>query len=94
MYKKHYFNSYFYSGQNYEYANTPKLSAITDTADVYVFTDYAGIKELKEIGFTYNIVKRLYNFPNTELTTEFLNPKTRKKALENMYILDVDQKAK
>tara|TARA_R110002050_G_scaffold204327_3_gene339778 strand:+ start:21893 stop:23491 length:1599 start_codon:yes stop_codon:yes gene_type:complete len=88
---KHYFNIYFYSGQNYHWSYPGKIKKTIQSQDLYVFTNDLGLKQFKENDITYKIEKRLYNFPNSELTFEFLNPDTRKNALENFYILKVDQ---
>ena len=71
MFKKHYFNSYFYSGQNYMSVNTAHLKELISSNNIYVFTHEGGLKDLKKNEITYQIKERLYNFPNSELTTEF-----------------------
>ncbi len=92
LYKKHYFNIYFYSGQNYESVSFDRLKDITTHKDVFLFTNDSGLKDLKNGEITYKVEKRLYNFPNAELTIEFLNPATRKNSLENFYILEIDKR--
>ena len=93
MFQKHYHNTYFYAKEiNYQWVNIKSLEKKSDTLDFFVFTNDKGLKELKENEITYKVEKRLYNFPNAELTTEFLNPATRKKALENFYILEIEKK--
>lgn len=87
---KHYFNTYFYSGANYKSIHAGMLKDLPKDQDVYVFTNDKGVDQFKEYNMVYNIEKRLYNFPNAELTPEFLNPETRKNALENFYILKIE----
>ena len=93
MFHKHYHTTYFYSNEiNYKWVDLNALEKKSDTLDFFVFTNDQGLKELKENEVTYKVEKRLYNFPNTELTTEFFNPITRKQALENLYILEIEKK--
>ena len=53
---------------------------------MYLYTSGKGLTSLKKAGITYSIEKEVFNFPNAELTPQFLNPKTRKDALEPYYI--------
>jgi 4-amino-4-deoxy-L-arabinose transferase-like glycosyltransferase len=92
-YGKHYHVINFYSKEyKIHWAGLDYIQKRTETKDLYLFTHEDGVKSLKNSNMTYEIVKNLYNFPNTELTGEFLNPKTREKALEKMFIVKVEKK--
>jgi 4-amino-4-deoxy-L-arabinose transferase-like glycosyltransferase len=91
FFRKHYFNTYFYSKQNYKSVGFDTLQNFNTNKDVYVYTLDKGLKELKDKNVTYQVKKRFYNFPNAELTTEFLNPATRESSLENFYLIVIDQ---
>lgn len=88
----HYHNTYFYSGEyRYKMTNTKNLSELTKAQDIYVYSDDKGIEQLKKANLTYVIIKDVFNFPNAELTGEFLNPNTRKSALQPRYIVKVEK---
>ncbi|MGB1003609.1 MAG: ArnT family glycosyltransferase [Salibacteraceae bacterium] len=88
----HYHNTYFYTGEyQYKFTNVKQIKDITKTQDVFVYSDGKGIQALKKANLTYEIIKDIFNFPNAELTVEFLNPKTRKSSLQERYIVKVEQ---
>lgn len=92
-YGKHYHVINFYSKEYrfHHWANANYIREKTKTQDLYLFTSQDGISSLKKSNITYQIIENLYNFPNTELTGEFLNPNTREKALEKLYIVKVEK---
>ncbi len=91
-FQAHFHDMNFYSNEiDYEWVSLDRLKKESETREIYVFTNQKGLKELKDNYVTYKIEKQLYNFPNAELTTQFLNPKTRKKALERFYILEIEK---
>lgn len=53
----------------------------------YILTDSSGLMALKERGNDYDMVKQGTFFKVSELTPEFLNAKTRNKALNNYYFV-------
>lgn len=88
FFRQHYHNTYFYSENvDYDYANLNSIRQKIKEKEFYIYTNQEGLNTLKEKGITYQMVKRLYNFPNAELTPEFLNPKTRKQALQPRFIV-------
>lgn len=92
FYKKHYHTIPFYTGDHKLQGTHPaKIKADTKSKTVYLFTNDQGIKELKKHDIKYLIELPVYHFNNTELTTEFLNPKTRENALEKLYIVKVEK---
>ncbi|MGB0390785.1 MAG: hypothetical protein ACPGD5_04405, partial [Salibacteraceae bacterium] len=75
----------------YKFTNVKQIKDITKIQDVFVYSDGKGIQALKKANLTYEIIKDIFNFPNAELTVEFLNPKTRKSSLQERYIVKVEQ---
>jgi 4-amino-4-deoxy-L-arabinose transferase-like glycosyltransferase len=92
FFRKHFHNVNFYT-ENYQYkfADIKIIKSVVKDHEVYLFTNEEGLKMLKKDSVTYHIAKRLYNFPNAELTGEFLNPATRKNALEPLFIVLVEE---
>lgn len=88
----HYHNIYFYSNEyRYKGTNVPQILETIKNQDLFVYSDAEGLIQLKKAEITYNIVKDVFNFPNAELSTEFLNPNTRKNALQERYILKIEK---
>ncbi|MFT5878609.1 MAG: 4-amino-4-deoxy-L-arabinose transferase-like glycosyltransferase, partial [Salibacteraceae bacterium] len=88
----HYHNTYFYSGEyQYRFTNANAIKEIIKKQDYYVYTDNKGLTSLKNANITYKVVADLFNFPNAELTVEFLNAKTRTKALQDRYVIMVEK---
>ena len=46
-----------------------------------------GLKELQQSGRPFDILKQGESFKVSELTPEFINPKTRSKELKNYYLV-------
>ncbi len=92
FFDKHYHNTYFYSNEyEYKLTNLQQIMRLTESQDLYVYTSDQGLSKLKNAGITYHIIEEVFNFPNAELTTEFLNPKTRKHALQERYIVKIEK---
>ena len=92
FYGKHYHNTYFYSNEyKYQFTDPTDIKNLTKTQDLYLYTTDRTLKTLKDSSITYNLVKEVFNFPNAELTGEFLNPNTRKNSLQKYYIVKVEK---
>jgi hypothetical protein len=90
---KHYHNLNFYSKEiNYDWVDVNGIDQITDTSFVYVFTNQKGLDDLKNGNLPFQHKMVLYNYPNTELSMEFLNPKTRQNSLEKLFLVEVEKK--
>jgi 4-amino-4-deoxy-L-arabinose transferase-like glycosyltransferase len=90
---KHYHNLNFYSKEiNYDWVDVNRIDQITDTSFVYVFTNQKGLDDLKNGNLPFQHKMVLYNYPNTELSMEFLNPKTRQNSLEKLFLVEVEKK--
>ena len=88
----HYHNTYFYTNEyEYKFATPQQIKEITTNQDLYLYCTEAGFKLLDDHQITYEIEKEVFNFPNAELTGEFLNPNTRKNALQERYIIKINQ---
>lgn len=53
----------------------------------YLFTDDPGLKQLREAGRDYIIIRRFEDYPVTLLTLRFLDPRTRHNATTRKYIV-------
>jgi 4-amino-4-deoxy-L-arabinose transferase-like glycosyltransferase len=53
----------------------------------YILTMDDGLKDLRNNGFTFDILKQGQSFKVSELTPEFINPKTRNSELKNYYLV-------
>ncbi len=62
-----------------------QLNQLSDKAIVFVREKY--LKELDGKGIGYEIVETFEDYHITRLKPEFLNPKTRKKSLDNTYLI-------
>lgn len=89
---RHYHNISFYSNEyRYKFSNEKIIKQITKDRDLYLYTTDKNIERLKKANITYSIEKKVFNFPNAELTPQFLNPKTREETLQKYYIVKAEK---
>ncbi len=89
LFRQHYHNLNFYSGEFYDWVDLARIEEERKTRDVYVFTNDEGLKKIYDDSIPYRTVKIFWNYPNTELSGGFLNPKTRIETLTPNYLIQV-----
>ncbi|NDC43217.1 MAG: hypothetical protein EBZ77_16990 [Chitinophagia bacterium] len=75
----------FYSGVNYGFTDT----IVHVPATGYVLTMDEGLADLRQAGYRFNVIRQDSLFKVSELTAEFLNPKTRGNAVKPYYLLHI-----
>ncbi len=74
----------------YAQGNVTTIDTLTNLHDKkYILTMDKGMEDLAKNGYHFNIEKQGHFFKVSELTPEFLNPKTRSNALRNYYLLNL-----
>jgi len=61
--------------------------SLPNASNTYIITMDDGIADLQQKGCAFDIVKKGERFKVSELTPEFINPKTRSKAVNNYYLV-------
>jgi hypothetical protein len=72
------------------YTTLAKLMASSDEPVVSIFTNERGHDEVIKSGVTILEETRFYHFHISTLSVLFLNPKTRRKEIENNYLLKIN----
>jgi 4-amino-4-deoxy-L-arabinose transferase-like glycosyltransferase len=86
LFRQHYHNLNFYSGRYYYWVPV-EIIRDTPVPFEYVFTNEEGLNIMQEYHLPYEIDTVFYNFPNTELSIEFLNKETRHNVLQENYLM-------